>query len=83
MIASLSLGSQRNDGNRVPRPAWRKHAGIYDVELPEGGLFVPKPYSPEQIVGTLNDLTGAPALPARPQRSDIVAAQSNGHARIG
>ncbi|MGM4924260.1 hypothetical protein AB8A31_15205 [Tardiphaga sp. 804_B3_N1_9] len=48
-----------------------------------GGLLVPKPYSPEQIVGTLNDLTGAPALPARPKQSDIAAAQSNGQARIG
>jgi CheY-like chemotaxis protein len=33
-------------------------------ELPEGGLFVAKPYSPEQIVGTLNDLTGTEASSA-------------------
>jgi CheY-like chemotaxis protein len=29
--------------------------------IPEGGLFVPKPYSPAQIVGTLHGLTGAQA----------------------
>lgn len=27
-------------------------------DLPEGGHFLPKPYSPEQIVGTLRKLTG-------------------------
>jgi hypothetical protein len=51
--------------------------------LPEGGLFVPNPDRLEQIVGTLNDMTVAPALSARPERSDIGPAQSSGHARIG
>jgi CheY-like chemotaxis protein len=30
-----------------------------ESKIPEGALFVPKPYSPAQIVGTLHGLTGA------------------------
>src|ERR1700733_15493973 len=36
-------------------------SGLVDVrteDLPEGGRFLPKPYSPAQIIGTLRDLTG-------------------------
>jgi hypothetical protein len=28
-------------------------------DLPEGGRFLPKPYGPEEIVGTLRELVGA------------------------
>jgi CheY-like chemotaxis protein len=37
-------------------------SGIVDVrkvDLPEGGRFLPKPYSPAEIVGTLHELTDA------------------------
>lgn len=34
--------------------------GIGDDDLPSGSRFVPKPYSPAQIVGTLREMTGAP-----------------------
>jgi CheY-like chemotaxis protein len=36
-------------------------SGQFDVgtmDLPEGGRFLPKPYSPEQITGVLRELTG-------------------------
>jgi len=36
-------------------------SGLVNVrqdDLPEGGRFLPKPYSPAQIVGTLRELTG-------------------------
>lgn len=39
-------------------------SGIVNVrklDLPEGGRFLPKPYSPAQIIGALHDLTGAEA----------------------
>ena len=39
-------------------------SGIVDVrriDLPEGGRFLPKPYSSAEIVGTLRELTGAEA----------------------
>jgi CheY-like chemotaxis protein len=39
-------------------------SGIVDVrrfDLPDGGRFLPKPYSCADIVGTLRDLTGAEA----------------------
>lgn len=35
-----------------------------ESKIPTGGLFVPKPYSPAQIVGTLHSLTGAQASSA-------------------
>jgi CheY-like chemotaxis protein len=31
---------------------------VGEQEIPAGGLFMPKPYSPAQIIGTVNDLTG-------------------------
>jgi CheY-like chemotaxis protein len=37
-------------------------SGLIDVrkvDLPEGGRFLPKPYSYTEIVGTLRELTGA------------------------
>lgn len=37
-------------------------SGLVDVregDLPNGGLFLPKPYSPSQIISTLRELTGA------------------------
>jgi CheY-like chemotaxis protein len=37
-------------------------SGIVDVrkaDLPEGGRFLPKPYSSAEIIGALRDLTGA------------------------
>jgi CheY-like chemotaxis protein len=37
-------------------------SGVVDVrgvDLPEGGRFLPKPYSSAEIVGTLRELTGA------------------------
>ena len=39
-------------------------SGLVDVrktDLPEGGRFLPKPYSSAEIVGTLRELTGAEA----------------------
>src|SRR3984885_8453881 len=36
-------------------------SGLVDVrtvDLPSGGRFLPKPYSPAQIIGALRDLTG-------------------------
>src|ERR1700678_4238355 len=40
-------------------------SGFVDVrtgDLPEGGRFLPKPYSPTQIIGTLRELTAGPTL---------------------
>jgi CheY-like chemotaxis protein len=37
-------------------------SGLVDVregDLPDGGLFLPKPYSPAQIISTLRELTDA------------------------
>ncbi len=31
---------------------------ISDTDLPEGGRFLPKPYSPGQVAGVLRELTG-------------------------
>jgi CheY-like chemotaxis protein len=42
-------------------------SGFVDVredDLPEGGRFLPKPYSPEQIVGALRELTNPAAYPS-------------------
>lgn len=35
------------------------HVGVRDTDLPEGGRFLPKPYSPGQVMGVLRELTGA------------------------
>jgi CheY-like chemotaxis protein len=32
---------------------------VREADLPEGGRFLPKPYSPGQITGVLRELTGA------------------------
>jgi CheY-like chemotaxis protein len=34
------------------------HVGVRDTDLPEGGRFLPKPYSPVQVTGVLRELTG-------------------------
>jgi CheY-like chemotaxis protein len=34
------------------------HVGIGDTDLPEGGRFLPKPYSPVQVAGLLRELVG-------------------------
>jgi CheY-like chemotaxis protein len=42
-------------------------SGLVDVrqdDLPEGGRFLPKPYSPEQIIGALRELTNSTAYPS-------------------
>jgi CheY-like chemotaxis protein len=31
---------------------------VSEIDLPEGGRFVPKPYSPREITGLLRELTG-------------------------
>jgi len=31
---------------------------VAESDLPEGGRFLPKPYSPTQIAGLLRELTG-------------------------
>jgi CheY-like chemotaxis protein len=41
-------------------------SGLVDVrqdEIPEGGRFLPKPYSPEQIIRTLRELANPAAYP--------------------
>src|ERR1700682_1954007 len=43
-------------------------SGLVDVrtgDLPEGGRFLPKPYSPAQIIGTLRELTDGTSLTLR------------------
>jgi CheY-like chemotaxis protein len=35
------------------------HVNLRADDLPEGGRFLPKPYRPEEIVGTLRELVGA------------------------
>jgi CheY-like chemotaxis protein len=35
--------------------------GVRQIDLPEGGRFLPKPYSPEKIVRTLRELTSQAA----------------------
>jgi CheY-like chemotaxis protein len=35
------------------------HANIRELDLPEGGRFLPKPYSSRQVMGVLRELTGA------------------------
>jgi CheY-like chemotaxis protein len=34
------------------------HVGVGQTDLPEGGRFLPKPYSPRQVTGVLRDLVG-------------------------
>jgi CheY-like chemotaxis protein len=33
------------------------HVGVVETDLPEGGRFLPKPYSPMQVAGALRELT--------------------------
>ncbi len=33
------------------------HVGVAQTDLPEGGRFVPKPYSPGQVMDVLRELT--------------------------
>jgi CheY-like chemotaxis protein len=35
------------------------HVNVAETDLPDGGKFLPKPYSPHQIAGLLRELTGA------------------------
>jgi CheY-like chemotaxis protein len=35
------------------------HVSVTQKDLPEGGRFLPKPYSPHEIAGVLRELTGA------------------------
>ena len=34
------------------------HAHVRETDLPEGGRFLPRPYSPVQVTGVLRELTG-------------------------
>ena len=34
------------------------HVGVRETDLPDGGKFLPKPYSPMQVTGVLRELTG-------------------------
>jgi CheY-like chemotaxis protein len=34
------------------------HVHVGESDLPEGGRFLPKPYSPQQVTGVLRELTG-------------------------
>jgi CheY-like chemotaxis protein len=34
------------------------HVSVTQKDLPEGGRFLPKPYSPHEIAGVLRELTG-------------------------
>jgi CheY-like chemotaxis protein len=45
------------------------HAHVRETDLPEGGRFLPKPYSPMQITGLLRELI--PDLPAPNAQSPI------------
>ena len=35
------------------------HVNVTETDLPDGGRFLPKPYSPDEIVHVLRELTGA------------------------
>src|SRR5665213_458178 len=35
------------------------HVHVSETDLPEGGRFLPKPYSPVEVTGMLRELTGA------------------------
>src|SRR6266436_7505798 len=34
------------------------HAHVSEIELPEGGRFLPKPYGPTDVAGVLREVTG-------------------------
>jgi CheY-like chemotaxis protein len=34
------------------------HIDVVETDLPDGGRFLPKPYSPQQVAGVLRELTG-------------------------
>jgi len=34
------------------------HVNVTETDLPDGGRFLPKPYSPHQVAGVLRELTG-------------------------
>jgi CheY-like chemotaxis protein len=34
------------------------HIHVRETDLPEGGRFLPKPYSPDEVTGMLRELTG-------------------------
>jgi CheY-like chemotaxis protein len=34
------------------------HIRVAETDLPEGGRFLPKPYSPTQVTGVLREMTG-------------------------
>jgi CheY-like chemotaxis protein len=34
------------------------HVHVAETDLPEGGRFLPKPYSPTQVTGMLREMTG-------------------------
>src|ERR1700724_94644 len=34
------------------------HLDVREIDLPEGGRFLPKPYSPIQVTGVLREVTG-------------------------
>jgi CheY-like chemotaxis protein len=36
------------------------HVGVAETDLPEGGRFLPKPYSPVQVAGVLRELVSGP-----------------------
>src|SRR5580698_1216366 len=35
------------------------HVSVQETDLPDGGRFLPKPYSPGEVTGMLRELTGA------------------------
>jgi CheY-like chemotaxis protein len=35
------------------------HVNVSEADLPDGGRFLPKPYSPHEITGVLRELVGA------------------------
>ena len=35
------------------------HVSVSETDLPDGGRFLPKPYSPHEIVGVLREMIGA------------------------
>ena len=39
------------------------HVSVTQKDLPQGGRFLPKPYTPKEITGVLRELTGADSDP--------------------